>query len=98
MQTATGNLFTRPDTLFGVCEGLGQDFGFNPLLLRVALATSILWNPVFAVGAYFGLGLIVLFSRLISPDVRLAQVEAQIEDAEPVEAPLVEAPVLAEAA
>ena len=99
MQTVPGNLFTRPDTLFGVCEGLGHDFGFNPLFLRVGLAASILWSPLFAVGAYFGLGLVVLLSRLICPDVRLTQVAEAIEHAEPVaEAADETVPVMAEAA
>ena len=98
MQPLPGNLFTRPDTLLGVCEGLGQDFGFNPDILRIALAASILWNPVFAIGAYFGLGLLVLLSRLISPDVRLTQVNSAIEQAVPVAAPAEAAPEMAEAA
>ena len=98
MQTLPGNLFTRPDTLFGVCEGLGQDFGFNPIFLRLGLAASILWNPLFAFGSYFALGLLVLLSRLICPDVRLTQVKEAIEDAAPVAAETYAAPEMAEAA
>ena len=40
MQESRSNLFTSDDTLFGVCEALGQDFGFNPIYLRVTLAVS----------------------------------------------------------
>ena len=98
MQTVPGNLFTRPDTLFGVCEGLGQDFGFNPIYLRVVLATAILWNPVVAFGTYFALGLLVLLSRLICPDVRLTQVTQAIEEAAPAEVRAEPARELAQAA
>ena len=34
----------RSDTILGVCEALGQDFGFNPTYLRIALASLVLWN------------------------------------------------------
>lgn len=98
MQPLPGNLFTRPDTLFGVCEGLGQDFGFNPNILRIALAASILWNPLFAVGGYFALGLLVLLSRLICPDVRLTQVKEAIDVVEPAAVAADTMPAMAEAA
>jgi phage shock protein C len=97
MQPLPGNLFTRPDTLFGVCEGLGQDFGFNPNILRIALAAIILWNPIVAIGSYFALGLLVMLSRLICPDVRVAEVNGAIEEAEPV-APAQAPRILAKAA
>ena len=40
MQALPRNPFTREDTLFGVCEALGEDFRFNPLLLRVAFGAG----------------------------------------------------------
>lgn len=57
----------RSHTILGVCEGLGEDFGFNPVFLRVPLATMVIWNPLVAFGAYFGLGAVVLVSRLLFP-------------------------------
>ena len=57
----------RSHTIFGVCEGLAEDFGFNPIFLRVPLAALVLWSPLMAIGLYFGLGAIVLTSRLIFP-------------------------------
>jgi phage shock protein C len=57
----------RSHTILGVCEGLGEDFGFNPVFLRVPLATMVIWNPLVAFGAYFGLGAVVLASRLLFP-------------------------------
>jgi len=57
----------RQHTIFGVCEGIGEDFGFNPIFLRVPLAALVLWSPVIAIGLYFGLGALVLVSRLVFP-------------------------------
>jgi len=57
----------RSHTILGVCEGLAEDFGFNPIFLRVPLAALVLWSPLMAIGLYFGLGAIVLASRLIFP-------------------------------
>jgi phage shock protein PspC (stress-responsive transcriptional regulator) len=57
----------RPHTIFGVCEGIGEDFGFNPIFLRVLLAAAVLWSPLIAIGTYFALGALVLVSRLVFP-------------------------------
>jgi phage shock protein C len=67
------------DNLFGICHALGQDFGFNPLWLRLAFGAVLLANPVAVISAYFALGLIVLVSRFVypAPRRRVALVEAQ---------------------
>lgn len=79
------NLFLRNDTILGVCEAIGQDFGFNPNWLRVAFCVPIYWNPAVVVGAYLVLGLVVAVTRFAIPDRRtqapaapaqLAEVEA----------------------
>jgi phage shock protein C len=57
----------RSHTILGVCEGLGEEVGVNPVFLRVPLATMVIWNPLVAFGAYFGLGAVVLASRLLFP-------------------------------
>ena len=67
MDTDTTNLFQRRDTFFGICEAVGQDFGFNPLWLRLALIAPLFFFPVQTFAAYFGLGAIVLASRLLFP-------------------------------
>jgi phage shock protein PspC (stress-responsive transcriptional regulator) len=69
----------RAHTIFGVCEAIGEDFGFNPVLLRVPFAASVLWSPVMAIGAYLGLGLVVLASRLLFPDRRSAAADASVD-------------------
>lgn len=57
-----------PQNLFGICARVGEDFGFNPLWLRLAFAGSLIMNPVAVIGTYFVLGAIVLSSRLLFPN------------------------------
>ena len=63
----------RSHTILGVCEGIAEDFGFNPILLRVPFAASVLWSPIWAIVAYLALGLVVLGSRLLFPKAKPAQ-------------------------
>ena len=65
MQASHPNLVLRDDTLLGVCQAIGDDFGFNPLWLRIIFASGLIWNPVYDISAYLALGAIVLVSRLI---------------------------------
>ncbi|TPG21171.1 PspC domain-containing protein [Sphingomonas koreensis] len=95
MVQQSSSLFNRPDTLFGVCEGVGQAFGFNANYLRIALAVALLWNPVAVIAAYGALGVAVALSRLLVP------VKRPIPAAAAVSAPINqndEAPALAAAA
>jgi phage shock protein C len=61
------NLLTRSDTMLGICQGLGEDLGFNPDLLRVAFGIALIWTPWLTLGIYLGLGLLVVASRLMFP-------------------------------
>ena len=65
---ATTNLLLRNDTILGVCEAIGQDFGFNPNWLRVAFCAPIYWNPGLVFGVYLTLGLVVAATRFAFPD------------------------------
>ena len=88
----TGNLFTRDDTFFGVCEALGQDLGFDANLLRVTLGVLVLWNPVAVLSAYAAMGVLVAVSRLAFPDRRKPAAPQLIEfPAEPQPAEAIEA-------
>lgn len=60
----------RPHTILGVCEAIGEDFGFNPTFLRVPLAASVLVSLTWAIVAYLALGVIVLGSRLLFPKAK----------------------------
>jgi len=66
----------RAHTILGVCEGIGEDFGFNPVLLRIPFAASVLISPTMAIGAYLLLGLVVLASRMLFPKVKPEQAVA----------------------
>jgi len=67
MENETTNLFRRRDTFFGICEAVGQDFGFNPLWLRLAFIAPLFVFPVQTFAAYFALGVVVLLSRVLFP-------------------------------
>jgi len=68
----------RSHTILGVCEAIGEDFGFNPTFLRIPFAASVLYSPLWAVVAYFALGAVVLASRLLFPK---AKSEVAVADA-----------------
>lgn len=74
------NLVTRNDTILGVCQALGDDFGFNPTWLRVALILPIFWFPMEMIALYLGLGLVVLASRKLFP----ARVDRDVPASEPM--------------
>jgi phage shock protein PspC (stress-responsive transcriptional regulator) len=76
MQTSQPPLWARDHTLFGVCEALGEDLGFNPLFLRIPLAALLLWNPVAVIATYVALGVLVLLTRWVAPNPRLAAAPA----------------------
>jgi phage shock protein PspC (stress-responsive transcriptional regulator) len=66
------------DDLFGVCAAVGEDFGFDPLYLRVAFAVALLFALEAVLLVYAGLGLVVLASRLLFPEPRPVAVAAPL--------------------
>ena len=66
--TNTTPLPLRNDTILGVCEAIGRDFGFNPLWLRLAFVLPVFIAPMMAIAAYLGLGLVVAAVHYFSPD------------------------------
>ncbi|MFC7536541.1 PspC domain-containing protein [Sphingomonas sp. GCM10030256] len=71
----------RSDNLLGVCQAIGDDFGFNPTYLRLLLAVPMAWQPLYAVAVYFGLGVVVLLSRLVFPDRTVAAADTAVTPA-----------------
>ncbi len=67
MTSATNRpvFFGREDTMLGICEAVGQDFGFNPNWLRVAFGALLVLNPPVVIAGYFALGILVFASRAI---------------------------------
>ena len=68
MSTGNTNLILRNDTVLGVCEAIGQDFGFHPNWLRLTLASLFYFFPMGVIGTYLGLGIVVAATRWIAPD------------------------------
>lgn len=94
----SGNLITRDDTFFGVCEAIGEDFGFHSNWLRMGLAVALFFSPVAVIAGYFAAGILVLLSRLIAPNPPQAATEEapgadQVDAAGPVGAEAEPAPV-----
>jgi phage shock protein PspC (stress-responsive transcriptional regulator) len=73
----------RPHTILGVCEAIGEDFGFNPVLLRIPFAATVLWSPAITLAAYFVLGAAVLTSRLLFPKPKIAAAATEEADLSP---------------
>lgn len=76
MQHDQTAVFWRHDTFLGVCEAIGQDFGFNANWLRVVFALGLLPSPTITLSLYLGLGVLVAVSRFAFPAGRKAVVEA----------------------
>ena len=72
----------RNDTILGVCEAIGQDFGFNPLWLRLAFVAPVFISPMYAIGAYLLLGAVVATTRHFAPNKPASE---QVVDAKAVE-------------
>jgi phage shock protein C len=77
----------RSHTILGVCEAIGEDFGFNPIFLRIPFAAIVLYSPLMAIGAYLAFGVVVLAARLLAPAPKLV---AQVQADAPVEEPITE--------
>lgn len=92
MQSKPTAIFWRHDTFLGVCEAIGQDFGFNANWLRIVFAAALLFSPKIVLSVYLGLALVVLASRLLFPVRAAAEARAEApqadNDAVAVELPL----------
>lgn len=82
MPNVNTNLVFRNDTILGVCEAIGQDFGFHPNYLRVTLACLVYFNPVAVIGGYLVLGIVVAASRWVAPDQAVDQRASTCADAQ----------------
>ena len=77
----------RNDTILGVCEAIGQEFGFNPNLLRVVFAAAVLWNPVVPIAIYLAVGAFVALARWLYPRPAATSVVAEDHHQSAVAAP-----------
>lgn len=81
----TTSLIRRDDTFLGVCQAIGEDFGFNPVFLRIAFALPLIFAPVAVLAAYFGLGVVVLVSRILAPRPKRKAAVVQAAETTPVQ-------------
>ena len=65
---ASSSPLFRDDTLFGVCQALGEDFGFNPNIPRAMLGTGLLFAPVTTLIVYAVAAIVVGIARWFFPD------------------------------
>lgn len=71
------SLFAREDTLLGVCQGLGEEIGVNPLILRVAFAVGLFFSLKATVVAYLAIGVALALFRWAFPPRRAVAAPAQ---------------------
>lgn len=64
----SGSTLMRDDTLLGACYAIGEDFGFNPLYLRLVFAFATFWSPAIALAAYAALTAMTTLTRWLVPD------------------------------
>ena len=91
MEATTESLIRRDDTFLGVCQALGEDFGFNPVFLRIAFAAPLIFAPMLVIEVYLGLGLVVLASRLLAPRPKRKALPQSVGAERAAEAPAVHA-------
>ena len=71
----------RRDTMLGVCAGLGEEFGFNPVFLRIAISSLVFVDLKLAIATYLGLGIALAAGRLLAPVRRTAPVQPAAQPA-----------------
>ena len=82
VQTAneqTVEIKSNPDSLFGVCQSVGEDFGFNPFFLRLGFLGLGFFSIPVTVGAYALLGIGVATSRWLFPKASSAAEIGKVE-------------------
>ncbi|HEY7960125.1 MAG TPA: PspC domain-containing protein, partial [Sphingomicrobium sp.] len=68
--------------ILGVCEAIGEDFGFNPIFLRIPFAASVLYSPTLSIAVYLALGALVLASRFFFPKPKTVEALSERREAE----------------
>ena len=76
----------RADTILGVCEAIGEEFGFHPNWLRVVFAAAVLWNPVVPIAIYLAIGAAVALARWYYPKPAAAAAGAASASPQPATA------------
>jgi phage shock protein C len=56
------------DNLLGICNAIGETFGFNPIYLRLALISGLLFSAQLTIGFYLLAGVAVATAHLFTRD------------------------------
>jgi len=73
----------RNDTMLGICQGLGEDLGIHPNLLRVMFGAIVFFDVKLAIVAYLTVGIFVAASRYFFPKPKPTAVEHHAALADP---------------
>lgn len=68
----------KKDNLFGICNAVGEDLGFNPLWLRLVFASTFIFDPVVVITSYFALGAFILFAQIVFPRSKQARASGEV--------------------
>ena len=60
----------RNDTMLGVCQSIGEDFGIHPNILRVAFGVGLIVQPVASIAGYVALAVVIALSHWAFPKPR----------------------------
>lgn len=66
------------DNLLGICHAIGEDFGFNPIFIRIPLAVGIIFSAKWTLIAYAAMGVMVLASRLLIRKPKAPKIAAPV--------------------
>ena len=76
------SIVSRDDTMFGACHAMGEDFGFNPVWLRLLFALLLFFHLPIAIASYAALTLIMIAVRVLVADPAEAEEQAEAPEAE----------------
>ena len=69
MEQKKPNLIMRNDTVLGVCEAIGEEFGFHANWLRIGFGLLLFVSAAGTIALYLILGVGVALSRWLFPKV-----------------------------
>ena len=88
----------RNDTMLGVCQSIGDDFGIHPNILRVAFGVGLIVQPVASIAGYLALAVVIALSHWAFPKPRPDFEGAEIADIAPARRAVAPTETMAEAA
>ena len=88
----------RNDTMLGVCQSIGEDFGIHPNILRVAFGVGLIVQPVVSIAGYLALAIVIALSHWAFPKPRPDFEGGEVAEIAPAHRAAAQGDALAEAA